>query len=418
MKNVAKNSVWTASVLSFKAGLLGTCTCLAASPALAQSAAQAAGQGAVVQEIIVTAEKRASTVQKTPISMTAISGQDIAARGAIDFDKLAHDVPGISERTSGPGQTEFEIRGLSSSGGASPTVGFYLDETPLTAASFTQNGKVVIDPDLYDVSRVEVLRGPQGTLYGSGSMGGTIKLVTNDPNLEQYQGSADFSVSGTKGGDTPNNTENLMINIPLVEGKLALRVVGSLAYDSGWIDRIVTGVDGPTSWVQPNLQTRWNVLSTPPSQIIRDVNSTDEKSVRAMLTFAPDEHLTITPMFMYQHASQDGYSAYDSVPGTLAHYQPFNIPESITDDFKLGSLLVNYRANGFVVTSSTAYWNRSENQFQDASEDLSVALGLPSPYTDQGGFGPSVNNELDTSHQFSEEFRVASDNSSKFNWLG
>jgi len=417
MKNVTKSTVWTASVLSFKAGLLGTCACLAASPAFAQSAPQATGQGAVVQEIIVTAEKRASTVQKTPISMTAISGQDIAARGAVDFDKLAQDVPGVAERTAGPGQTEFEMRGLSSSGGASPTVGFYLDETPLTAASFTQNGKVVIDPDLYDVNRVEVLRGPQGTLYGSGSMGGTIKLVTNDPNLDQFQASADVSGSGTEGGDRANNSENLMVNIPIVPGKLALRLVGSLTYDSGWIDRIVTGVDGPTSWIQPNPQTRWDVLSEPATQVIHDVNSTDERSFRAMLTFAPDDHLTITPMFMYQRGSQDGYSAYDSIPGTMAHYQPYNIPESITDDFKLGSLLMKYHTDEFEVTSATAYWNRSENQYQDATENLAVTFGI-SPYTDQGGLGPSINNELDTSRQFTEELRIASTNTSRFSWLG
>jgi outer membrane receptor protein involved in Fe transport len=81
-------------------------------------------------------------------------------------------------RTAGPGQTEFEMRGLASSGGVAPTVGFYLDETPLSPAAASLNGKVVIDPDLFDLSRIEVLRGPQGTLYGSGSMGGTIKLIT------------------------------------------------------------------------------------------------------------------------------------------------------------------------------------------------------------------------------------------------
>jgi outer membrane receptor protein involved in Fe transport len=417
MKYVTKNGAWTASFLSIKAGLLGTCALLAASPALAQSAPPATAQATGVEEIVVTAEKRASTVQKTPISITAISGQDIAARGAMDFDKLAQDVPGVAERTSGPGQTEFELRGLSSSGGASPTVGFYLDETPLTAASFTQNGKVVIDPDLYDINRVEVLRGPQGTLYGSGSMGGTIRLITNDPNLTQYQASADLSVSGTDGGNKANNSENLMVNIPIVPDELALRLVGSLTSNTGWIDRVVTGVDNSTSWINPSPTTRWNVLSETPSEVIPDVNSSDDKNVRAILTWAPNDHLTITPMFMYARGSQDGYSAYDSVPGTMAHYQPFNIPESIVDDFTLGSLLINYRGDGFVVTSATAYWRRIENQFQDASENLATTFGI-SPYTDQGGLGQSINNELDTSRQFSEEFRVASDNTSRFSWLG
>ena len=332
-----------------------------------------------VQEVIITAEKRASTVQKTPISITAISGQDIVARGATDFDKLAQDVPGISERTSGPGQTEFEMRGLSSSGGAAPTVGFYLDETPLTAASFTQNGKVVIDPDLYDVSRVEVLRGPQGTLYGSGSMGGTIKLVTNEPNLHEFQASADVSGSGTAGADRANNSENVMVNLPLVEDKLALRLVGSDTYTAGWIDRIVVGTDNATSWAQPNPQTRWNPLSQAPSGVAHDVNSAHTQSFRATLTYQPVDNLTITPMFMYERGVQDGYNAYDSIPGTMAHYQPFNAPEGVTDSFDLGSLTVKYHASSFDITSATAYWTRSENQLQDASENLAVTLGAPAP---------------------------------------
>jgi len=416
MAYFTKNIVRTVYALPLKAGLLGTCAYLAALPAFAQSTPLAAGQQTAVQEIIVTAEKRASTVQKTPISMTAISGQDIAARGAIDFDKLAEDVPGISERTSGPGQTEFEMRGLSSSGGAAPTVGFYLDETPLTAASFTQNGKVVIDPNLYDINRVEVLRGPQGTLYGSGSMGGTIKLVTNQPNLDKFEASADVSLSGTAGGDRPNNSENLMVNIPLAPGMLAVRLVGTLGYDTGWIDRIVAGTDGRTSWINPNPATRWNVLSGATDQVFKDVNSAKTGGFRATVTAQPNANLTITPMFMYQHSSQGGYSAYDSIPGTPAHYQPFDTPESIVDDFQLGSLVVKYDTSGVEITSASAYWQRKENQYQDATENLATTFGI-SPYTDQGGLGESVNNELDTSRQFSEEFRVASANPSRFQWL-
>ena len=112
----------------------------------------------------------------------------LLAQGISRLVGIIADVPGISMRTSGPGQTEIEMRGLASSGGASPTVGFYLDEVPLTAPPFTPIGKVVIDPDLFDLNRVEVLRGPQGTLYGAGSMGGTIKLLTNEPNLGKVRG--------------------------------------------------------------------------------------------------------------------------------------------------------------------------------------------------------------------------------------
>src|SRR5579863_408916 len=169
--------------------------CLYATTAVGLIMASASAQsqeGGGLQEIIVTAQKRASTVQDTPMSITAISGEDLADRGITDFSVLAAATPGISMKSNGPGQTEFEMRGMTSSGGNSPTVGFYLDDVPLTSPAAAQNGKVVIDPSLYDLNRVEVLRGPQGTLYGSGSMGGTIKLVSNQPNLTQYQASAEL----------------------------------------------------------------------------------------------------------------------------------------------------------------------------------------------------------------------------------
>jgi len=117
-------------------------------------------------EITVTAEKYNSTIQNTPISMSAVSGDQLTAAGITSVEDVARDVPGLSMRSAGPGLTEFEARGLASNGGAAPTVGFYLDEVPLSPPALSQSGKVVIDPNLYDISRVEVLRGPQGTLYG------------------------------------------------------------------------------------------------------------------------------------------------------------------------------------------------------------------------------------------------------------
>src|SRR5579862_5562341 len=170
-----------------------------ADPAPAETAAGAAADEAL-QEIVVTAEKRESTVQKTPISITAISGAELQAQGISDMLSVAQQVPGISFKTSGPGQTEFEMRGLTSTGGESPTVGFYLDETALTPPAMAQNGKVVIDPNLFDLNRVEILRGPQGTLYGAGSMGGTIKLVTNTPDPRQLGANVELIGSGTDGG--------------------------------------------------------------------------------------------------------------------------------------------------------------------------------------------------------------------------
>src|SRR6202789_4750642 len=205
---------------------MGRFSCAAAALGLvfASSAfAQQETKSDQLTEIVVTATKRSTTLQETPISITAVTGEDLLKQGIGDFTALAQEIPGVSMRTNGPGQTEFEMRGLSSSGGSSPTVGFYLDDVPLTAPAAALVGKVVIDPDLYDLNRVEVLRGPQGTLYGSGSMGGTVKLVTNDPVLNKFEGAVEATGSGTSGGGF-NRGGNLMLNIPLIDDRAAMRV--------------------------------------------------------------------------------------------------------------------------------------------------------------------------------------------------
>src|SRR3984957_7593308 len=178
----------------------------------------------VLTEIVVTAEKRASTVQDTPISMTAMTGELMRQEGITTLTDVIAAVPGISMRTAGPGQTELEMRGLSSSGGAAPTVGFYMDDYPLSPPAAALNGKVVVDPDLYDLNRVEVLRGPQGTLYGSGSMGGTVKLVTNAPKINDLEGAVEATGASQSGGGF-NRGGNLMLNVPLIDDRLAMRVV-------------------------------------------------------------------------------------------------------------------------------------------------------------------------------------------------
>src|ERR1700722_16036256 len=226
--------------IALTAALAGSCA-LYNTPSLAADASDADNTTrlqptADLAEVIVTAEKRDSTVQKTPISLTAITGADLQAQGVTDLVEVAQQVPGVSFKTSGPGQTELEMRGLTSTGGESPTVGFYLDETALTPPAMAQNGKVVIDPNLFDLNRIEILRGPQGTLYGAGSMGGKIKLVTNAPDPKQVAASVQGIGSGTDGGGF-NHTENAMLNLPLLQDFAALRLVVTDKHIAGWIDR-------------------------------------------------------------------------------------------------------------------------------------------------------------------------------------
>ncbi len=389
----------------------------------AASDADAAAAGSV-SEVIVTASKRASTVQGLPISISAVGGAELQARGIASFADLAQSTPSVSLKSEGPGQTEIELRGMTSSGGNSATVGFYLDDVPMTAPAGAQNGKVVIDPTLYDLSRIEVLRGPQGTLYGAGSMGGTVRLITNQPDPRAFHASAESILSGTKGGGF-NHTDNVMVNIPLVEDKLALRLVGTEAYASGWIDRVVAGAFPLPS---TDGSTRGNVQAAPVLKRYRGANDEQSYAVRATLLWQPTDALTITPSFFYQTSKQNGISAYDSDPGALAHYQPFDIAEPLTDRITVYSLNVNYSFDAFDVTSSTAQWSRRSTQVEDGSEDFNNPNtgatfasnnGLPNPgYFGPTGSGRVSGREDDPSRQFSEELRFASKGDGKLKWVG
>jgi iron complex outermembrane recepter protein len=396
----------------------------------AATATSAASGGAVTNsgqlaEVVVTAEKRVSTVQNTPISISAVSGDALQSRGVASLAGLAEGTPGVSLKSEGPSQTEIEMRGMTSSGGNSATVGFYLDDIPLTGPASAQNGHVVIDPDLYDLNRIEILRGPQGTLFGSGSMGGTVRMITNQPNLAQLQSSAQSVLSGTDGGGF-NHKDNLMINLPLVDDTLALRVVGTENYTSGWIDRIVVDpfplVGGdPVGTVRGDVQDAAITKQYPGS------NAYQIYGARVTVLWKPTTSLSVTPSYFHETSTQNGISAYDSIPGTETHYQPFDIAEPLTDSLTAYSLNVNYSFSAFDVTSSTARWSRNSTQVEEASEAFNNPLegitynsnyGLANPgYYGPTGSGPEHGIEIDPSNQFSEELRLTSKGNDALSWV-
>jgi iron complex outermembrane receptor protein len=392
--------------------------------------AQLAPPSQDLQEIVVTAEKRESTVQKTPISITAISGADLQAEGLSDMTSVAQQVPGISFKTSGPGQTEFEMRGLTSTGGESPTVGFYLDDAVLTPAAMAQNGKTVIDPSLFDLSRVEVLRGPQGTLYGAGSMGGTIKLVTNQPDPHAFGANVEVIGSDTTGRGGFNHTENVMLNIPLMQDVVALRLVGTDKYIDGWIDRKVLS---PFPVEVNNSTARGDVAGAPVAQDHRHSNTERLQAGRASLLIQPTDRLSITAGFMHQSLTQDGPNTIDSPPLNEVHYQPFDVPEPFEDKFDLYTLTGKYNFDSFQLVSATAYWDRQQNQTQVISEAMQDYIGgffgppAAWPFSSTGtvtesgntwfGLGAGTITEDDYTRQFSEELRLASTGNDPLQWL-
>ncbi len=381
--------------------------------AAAQQSRSDSGQ---LEEITVTAEKRETTVQNTPISLTAVSGQDIEDRGLTNLADLLTSVPGVSMRTSGPGMTEFEMRGVASTGGNSPTVGFYYDDTSLTSPSAANEGKIVISPALYDLNRVEVLRGPQGTLYGSGSMGGTIKVIPNAPNPDAFDASTEVVFGDTDHGGF-DQAYNAMVNLPFGAGLAAVRIVGSYSHDAGWIDRVVIA---PGEFPPSNGTTRGDVLAAPVAADYHDVNDVERTTVRVSALIKPIEGLTITPSFFYQNMRSGGLPYIDSNPGTDAHYQPFDVSEAYSDLFKLTSLNITYTTPILQLTSITSYWSRNEPLTQDASESWTTGLGpaYVTGYTPaQGGLGSASAIEYNPSHQTTEELRISSVGDSKLKWL-
>jgi iron complex outermembrane recepter protein len=401
-----------------------------ANPGTPASNAPAKG-GGELEEIVVTAEKRESTVQATPISITALSAGDLAEQNIANIEDMVGKVPGISLRTAGPGQTEYEMRGLSAGGGTAATVGFYIDETPLSANAVSLNGRTVIDPDLFDLNHVETLRGPQGTLYGSGSMGGTIKLVTNQPKLNTFEAATDTSVSQTTHGST-NGGGSLMLNFPIGE-YAALRTVTTAKYTSGWIDRIIAppgefpaptqpaGSPGAPALCAYNC-VRGDVLNMPVAQVIKGVNLERFASARAILLVKPVDELSITTTLMYQRIDAGGYNNFQDPPGShyLAIYQPYNQPEPYYDSFKMASMKIEYNFGFATLTSATSYWKRFVEQSTDSTEALQNINDLT--HLVNGAYVPNFIQNLYEDHdpttQFAEELRLTSNTSGRLQWVG
>jgi iron complex outermembrane receptor protein len=398
---------WTTSASASEATTTAAAT---TSPATTESG---------LEEITVTAERFTSTIQNTPISISAFTGGDLTAAGISRVQDIARDVPGLSMRYASAGLTEYEARGLASNGGAAPTVGFYLDEIPLSPPAVSQSGKVVIDPNLYDIERVEILRGPQGTLYGSGSMGGTIKVLTNQPKLGTFEGSVQGTGSYTDGG-SGNGGGNLMLNFPLGD-QFAVRVVLSDQYRSGWIDNIT---------VQPfpvnlNSPVQGDVLGTPATNIIRKANTETLYSGRIGVLYKPSEDLSILATAMTQSLHMGGYDLLDGSPDSAvpsrvydAHYEAFPLREGIRDDISIFGLTVNANLGFADLTSATSYFGRLGYQVQDASESIYYSnRTLPPPSVAGTPFVPVPYAERDPSHQLSQEIRLTSHDIGAWHWV-
>ena len=397
-------------------------------------AAQPPVQGtAMLQPITITATRERTTVQTTPISITAVTAAQIASRGLVSLNNLVRSVPGLAIRdTGGPGEEEYEIRGLNSQGGNSSMVGVYFGETPLSTAMGSQLGKNIMNLGLYDIRRVEVLRGPQGTLYGSSSMGGTIRVLPERPRLNTFSASTEEVLSGTASGGGINHQENGMVNIPLGH-TAAVRIVGSFTDDSGWIQRrvIQDGAVGVDAGPFPDVSRPSNFYTAPLQESLNGVNTTRIDSSRIELLWKPAKNLTIEPTAMYQLVKQDapptvdvnGSPTHPATPKILAHWEIYDAPEPQTDSLSFGSLKAVYQFPTLSATFATGFWHRNFTDLQDATEQVASAIGIPVYDAAAGGIGPAMNiagagaYEQDYTRQISDEFRLTSTVPGPLQWV-
>ncbi|QUD90300.1 TonB-dependent receptor [Phenylobacterium montanum] len=342
----------------------------------------------MVEEVIVTAQKRSETLQNVPMSITAVTGQQLERRGVMNFEDLASGVPSLAFRSAGPGRQQLELRGISSNAGISSTVGYYLDDLAISGASSdseTSYQQSNLDPDLFDIERVEILRGPQGTLYGSGAMGGAVRILTKQPVLGRFTADVKADTSYTDHGGLNGEVKG-MVNIPIGD-RVALRLVGSYRDYDGYINRLVGNFDAGGAITGPAATpgdpgatplsgvTLPNRLGTGPIRTYKGVNTEKVLGLRGALRFQINPDFYVQPGVFYQKIDQGGKNSYDSVPGTLDQRRPFNISEPYADEFEIYDLTAKYDFHKFTVLSATGYAHRQISNTEDWSDAMTYFFG-------------------------------------------
>ena len=373
-------------------------------PALAQDAGDSADQDAASEGnvIIVTATKRDTTIQDVPFSINAQTQEDIQRSGAVTLEDLSRNVAGLTIQNLGPGQSQVSVRGISAGQvvrdqpGVKEQVGVYLDESVISLSLFTP------DIDLFDLNRVETLRGPQGTLFGSGSVGGTIRYITNQPKLGATEGLVEANLNVIDGGNVGGHIKGA-VNVPLGDNA-AVRAVGYYTRYAGFID-----AQGPGGG--------------------ENINDGERYGGRIALTFEPSENLSITPRIVYQKIKANGFNRQEIFnlfanpftttrpPVQLGEREQFLLlQEAFEDETLIADLTVKVGLGSLDLTSVTSFINRDILVSRDASAlsgSVSVDLGFPAAAV----LLPSNLRDTTDLSTFTQELRLASDYDGPFQWL-
>lgn len=370
-----------------------------AGPAMAQSAE------AQLEEIVVTAQKRSENLQDVPISIQALGSERLDSLQVNDTTDYVRFMPSVSAPTGAPGFSNFYMRGVASGennnhSGPLPSVGVYLDEQPVT----TITGP--LDIHIYDVARVEVLAGPQGTLYGASSQAGTIRIITNKPETSGFKAGYDLEVNSVAHGDFGYGAEGF-VNIPLHE-KAAVRLVAWAEHDAGYIDNV------PGSFVFPT----GNIAVNNARQVKDDYNEVDTVGARAALKIDLNDSWSITPALMGQRTQADGGFAADPSKGDLKISRYY--PEGVDDKWVQAAATIEGRVANLDVLYAGAHmrrWIDSDSDYSDYSFFYDTLFGYGAYTTDDAGNFINTSQFIRARDYFkktSHELRVASPTENRF----
>ncbi|MEM1145618.1 MAG: TonB-dependent receptor [Pseudomonadota bacterium] len=358
---------------------------------MAAHAQEEAGASSGLEEVLVTASRREASMQDVSASITALGDQQLERLGAEGLGDFAGFTPGVQLIEAGPSRTQINMRGVSSGQAredrpeVNETVGLYVDETPIATQLVSPN------LGLLDVSRIEVMRGPQPTLYGAGSLSGTIRMIMNRPDASSgLAGRVGAVLSDTEEGGF-NQTYNGVLNVPLVEDQLALRVAGFYRDIDGYIDNIETGDD--------------------------NTNTVDEVGARVALRYTPTDDLSVDLQYIYQDTEEGDAFSYIKELGDLEKGGA-NDPncDSASDcldaELSIASLVVDYDFSSVRFSSITSVLEK-DTDIRASGEFLSISTG--GLYTPTDGV-PNILTFFEQ-EEFTQEFRFVSTGDGNFDWL-
>jgi outer membrane receptor protein involved in Fe transport len=350
-------------------------------------------------DIIVTAQRRAENLQDVPVAITAITTKTLDDLQVNDFDDYAKLVPSLSFKSSGPGSANVYFRGVASGENANhsaslPSVGTYLDEQPIT----TIQG--ALDVHIFDIARVEALAGPQGTLYGASSQAGTLRIITNKPDMNATYGQLNLETNKVAHGDMGYSGEGFF-NLPISDG-VASRFVGWYRRDAGYIDNVAGSLTFPTS----------GITFDNDDLIEDDYNDVDTYGARAALRLEVNDSWTVTPTLMGQSQKSRGSFQAESGLDDLETMQ-FN-PERVDDKWYQAALSVEGKLANLDVTYSGAYMRRKvegEFDYVDYAFFYDALYGYGAYFYDNDGNFINPNQYINSDDRFrklSQELRFTS----------